>query len=26
VPYYRRSHPAFAASALRTIEQVLADH
>jgi aminoglycoside phosphotransferase (APT) family kinase protein len=25
VPYYRRTHPAFAASALRTIEQVLAD-
>jgi aminoglycoside phosphotransferase (APT) family kinase protein len=26
VPYYRRTHPAFAAAALRTIEQVLADH
>lgn len=25
VPYYRRTHPAFAASALRTIAQVLAD-
>lgn len=25
VPYYRRTHPAFAASALRTIQQVLAD-
>jgi aminoglycoside phosphotransferase (APT) family kinase protein len=26
VPYYRRTHPDFAASAMRTIGQVLADH
>ncbi|WP_019135404.1 aminoglycoside phosphotransferase family protein [Cellulomonas massiliensis] len=25
VPYYRRSHPAFAATGVRTVEQVLAD-